>query len=45
MAHRPYRPGLGVEAALAEIQRGRGVRYDAAAVDACVSLIRDGFTF
>lgn len=45
-AHRPYRPGLGVDAALAEITQGRGVRYDAAAVDACVDLIRnEHFTF
>ncbi len=45
-AHRPYRPALGVEAALAEIGNGRGIRYDAAAVDACVALFRDeGFAF
>ena len=28
-SHRPYRPGLGIEAALAEIERGRGTAYDA----------------
>jgi PAS domain S-box-containing protein/putative nucleotidyltransferase with HDIG domain len=45
-AHRPYRPGLGIDAALAEITQGRGVRYDAAAVDACIDLIRnENFTF
>lgn len=39
-SHRPYRPGLGVDAALAEIERGRGTAYDADAVDACLRLFR-----
>jgi PAS domain S-box-containing protein len=39
-SHRPYRPALGVEAALAEIEKYRGVRYDPDAVDACVRLFR-----
>lgn len=38
---RPYRRGLGIDAALAEIQRGRGDVYDAGAVDICVDLIRN----
>ena len=38
-SHRPYRPALGPEAALAEIQKGRGKIYDAAAVDACVHVM------
>ncbi|PIX55531.1 MAG: hypothetical protein CO188_11310 [Zetaproteobacteria bacterium CG_4_9_14_3_um_filter_54_145] len=38
-SHRPYRAGLGVEAALNEIRQGRGRLYDAAAVDACIELI------
>jgi PAS domain S-box-containing protein len=37
-SHRPYRPGLGVAAAMQEIREHRGVYYDAAVVDACVSL-------
>jgi len=41
-SHRPYRPALGVDAALAEIQAGRGTRYDAQAVDACVALLKSG---
>ncbi len=41
MSHRPYRPALGLDAALTEITSGRGTRYDAAVVDACVALIRD----
>ena len=40
-SHRPYRPGLGIEAALEEISRNRGKLYDAAAVDACVRLFRE----
>ena len=40
-SHRPYRKALGLESALDEIKSGRGKRYDAAAVDACVSLFRD----
>ena len=44
-SHRPYRAGLGIEAALAEIERGRGSVYDAAVADACLKLFRDdGFT-
>ncbi len=34
-SHRPYRPSLGIEAALAEITDKRGQQYDAAVVDAC----------
>ena len=45
-SHRPYRPSLGLDAALAEITNNRGKRYDSAAVDACVKLFREkGFTF
>jgi len=45
-SHRPYRPALGVDVALGEIEKERGILYDAEVVDACVSLIREkGFTF
>lgn len=40
-AHRPYRPGLGLEAALEEIEGGRGTRYDADVVDAASRLFRE----
>jgi PAS domain S-box-containing protein len=40
-SHRPYRAGLGIDAALAEIVRNRGVKYDASIVDACVKLFRE----
>ncbi len=45
MSHRPYRAGLGIEAALTEVERNKGRLYDPAAVDACVDLFRNkGFT-
>jgi PAS domain S-box-containing protein/putative nucleotidyltransferase with HDIG domain len=44
-SHRPYRPGLPREAALAELREGAGVRYDAAAVEACLQTLDGGFTF
>ncbi|MBI5909076.1 MAG: PAS domain S-box protein [Betaproteobacteria bacterium] len=40
-SHRPYRPGLGIEAALAEIERGRGSKYDPVVADACLRLFRE----
>jgi len=40
-SHRPYRPALGIDAALEEIDRGRGTLYDAAVVDACLTLFRE----
>jgi PAS domain S-box-containing protein/putative nucleotidyltransferase with HDIG domain len=45
-SHRPYRPALGIEAALAEIRAGRGTRYDQQVADACVALFESGeFSF
>jgi PAS domain S-box-containing protein len=40
-SHRPYRAGLGIDAALNEIIRGRGTHYDPQVVDACVALFRE----
>ncbi|MDO9011888.1 MAG: GAF domain-containing protein [Gallionella sp.] len=40
-AHRPYRPGLGIEAALAEITKNREIFYDPQAVDACLTIFRE----
>jgi PAS domain S-box-containing protein/putative nucleotidyltransferase with HDIG domain len=37
-SHRPYRPALGIEKALSEINEFRGVLYDSKVVDACVKL-------
>jgi HD-GYP domain-containing protein (c-di-GMP phosphodiesterase class II) len=45
-SHRPYRPALGMEAALAEIREGTGARYDAEAAAACLRLVEaKGFEF
>lgn len=38
-SHRPYRPALTLEQAIAELHRGRGVAYDPAVVDACLAEI------
>ncbi len=45
MSHRPYRPSLGLDAALDEIREKRGTLYDPAVVDACLALFteRPGF--
>ena len=40
-SHRPYRAALGIEAALAEIERGRGTVYDPVVADACLKLFRE----
>jgi PAS domain S-box-containing protein len=40
-SHRPYRPSLGPEKALAEIERGRGSAYDPLVADACLKLFRE----
>ena len=40
-SHRPYRPGFGSEAALAEIEHKRGVYFDPQVVDACLRLFRE----
>ncbi|MHB8385264.1 response regulator [Metallibacterium sp.] len=40
-SHRPYRPALGIEKALAEIERGRGTAYDSVVVDACLKMFRE----
>ncbi len=45
-SHRPYRPSLGIDAALEEIKRNKGIYYDSEVVDLCLDLFkRDGFRF
>ncbi len=45
-SYRPYRPGLGLDAALKEITENRGVLYDSTVVDTCISLFRNNmFSF
>jgi HD-GYP domain-containing protein (c-di-GMP phosphodiesterase class II) len=44
-SHRPYRPALGIDLALEDISRNKGILYDADAVDACLKLFREkGYT-
>jgi PAS domain S-box-containing protein/putative nucleotidyltransferase with HDIG domain len=45
ISHRPYRPGLPKEAAVAELREGAGTRYDSAVVRACLQLLDGGFVF
>jgi len=40
-SHRPYRPSLGMDQALAEIERGRASAYDPVVADACLKLFRE----
>jgi putative nucleotidyltransferase with HDIG domain len=40
-SNRPYRPALGLDAALEEIEKNRGIFYDNAAADACLRLFRE----
>jgi PAS domain S-box-containing protein len=43
---RPYRPALGIDAALEEISKNKGILYDPEVVDICIRLIREkGFKF
>ncbi|HVP89696.1 MAG TPA: PAS domain S-box protein [Terriglobales bacterium] len=38
-SHRPYRPALGLQAAIEEISQKRGILYDREVVDACLRLL------
>jgi PAS domain S-box-containing protein len=40
-SHRPYRPGLGIDAALNEIEKNRGIFYDDAVAGACLKLFKE----
>jgi putative nucleotidyltransferase with HDIG domain len=46
-SHRPYRPALGIDAAIEEIVKYKGVIYDPSVVDACLKIYKtagkDGF--
>jgi PAS domain S-box-containing protein/putative nucleotidyltransferase with HDIG domain len=45
-SYRPYRPALGIDAALNEIEQNKGVLYDTEAVDICLKLFKEkGFRF
>ena len=40
-SHRPYRPSLGIDAALVEIEKNKGTQYDNTVADACLRLFRE----
>jgi PAS domain S-box-containing protein len=40
-SHRPYRPAIGIKAALEEIEKNKGILYDDAVANACLRLFRD----
>jgi PAS domain S-box-containing protein len=45
-SHRPYRPALGIDYAMAEISKNQGKLYDPEVVRACLRLIKEkGFLF
>ncbi len=44
-SHRPYRPSLGMSAALEEVTRFSGEHYDADVVAACIRVVDSGFEF
>jgi HD-GYP domain-containing protein (c-di-GMP phosphodiesterase class II) len=41
VSQRPYRPALGIDAALEEIEKNKGILYDDAVADACLRLFRE----
>jgi HD-GYP domain-containing protein (c-di-GMP phosphodiesterase class II) len=40
-SHRPYRPTLGIEATLEEVEKNKGILYDNVVADACLRLFRE----
>lgn len=40
-SHRPYRPALGIDAAIDEISTNSGILYDKEVVKCCINLFRD----
>jgi PAS domain S-box-containing protein/putative nucleotidyltransferase with HDIG domain len=40
-SHRPYRAALGIEAALEEIEKNKGIFYDITVADACLRLFQE----
>lgn len=39
-SHRPYRPAYPLDVVVSSLENGRGILYDADAVDACVTILR-----
>ena len=45
-SHRPYRPALGIDKALKEMEQNKAILYDSGVVDACINLFtKEGFKF
>ena len=45
-SHRPYRPSLGMDEALEEIRKNRGILYDERVADTCLFLFKEkGFSY
>jgi len=45
-SHRPYRPSLGIDCALEEIEKNRDILYDPRVADVCLTLFREkGYKF
>ena len=40
-SHRPYRAALGIEAAMEEVEKNKGILYDNTVADACLKLFRE----
>jgi len=40
-SHRPYRPSLGIDKALEEISKNKGILYDSKVVDVCLRLFKE----
>ncbi|MCU7836755.1 MAG: response regulator [gamma proteobacterium symbiont of Taylorina sp.] len=40
-SHRPYRPSLGIDFALDEIQKNKDIIYDPVVVDSCIKLFKE----
>jgi PAS domain S-box-containing protein/putative nucleotidyltransferase with HDIG domain len=41
-SHRPYRAATGLDSALNEIEKNRGILYDPSVVDACIKIFKEG---
>ena len=42
-SHRPYRPALGIEKALAQIEQDKGTLFDPKVVNACLKVFKSGY--
>lgn len=42
-SHRPYRPAMGLDLALEEVEKNKGLLYDPEVVEACLRLFQSGY--